>query len=376
METNNLNDDELEKAKIKEEHISYTCKSCGGNLEFNPKNHTMKCPYCSTEEEFEFEIVDDIKEYDIMKGISNKSRDWGIEMRILKCESCGSTNNIDTSTKASFCPFCGSSHIVSDEMYEDDMITPETIIPFKIEKKEAKERYKEWINKLWFAPNNLKMFAESDSLQGVYIPFWTYDADTTTIYNATRGDYYYVTHTTYENGQKVTRTEQKIRWTYVSGTYARYFDDILVSGSKNIPQTTIKEINDYNLKQLINYNPKFLSGFLAERYTINLETGWNTAKIDVDIGIEKGIINKVGGDICNITYKNTNYNQVLYKHLLLPIWLSTYKYKNKLYKYYVNGATGKIYGTRPYSIIKILLFTIFIFAISAAIVFILKYYSD
>lgn len=364
-----------EEKIIEEKHDYYQCSSCGGHLEYNPKKRNMKCPFCGNEETVMHETPEKIEEYDFYQGIKNKNKNWGMKMRVLKCKTCGSQNNIDLSAKSVFCPFCGSPHVVSDEEYKDDIITPETLIPFKIEKEKAESKYKEWISKLWFAPNDIKKYSISDKLQGVYIPFWTYDSDTITNYQARRGDYYYDTYTTYENGKKVTKRVRKIRWTNVSGAYEKYFNDVLVSASKNINQETLKKIDNYNLTKLVSYNPRFLSGFLAERYTVDLIKGWSVAKQEIDYGIDSGIKVKVGGDLCEITYKTTNHKKILYKHILLPLWISSYNYKNKIYHYFVNGETGKVGGKYPISILKVTLLVIAIIILLVLMGLAFSYYG-
>ncbi len=332
----------------------FPCPSCGGNMVFSPEKQCLECPYCSN-------VIDitkqtgDIAEYDFYSKVDSANLNWGNEKRVIKCQSCGAETVLDENSTAELCPFCGSSYIVKSD--NDAGIAPESLVPFKISQKDALNCFKNWIKKRHFAPNSLKKIYLPQKIVGMYIPCWTYDADTFSTYTAEAGEYYYVTETEWveENGQRkmITKQVRKIRWWPTSGVYSEYFDDVLVNASRQVDEKLMNKFRSFNLTELVHYKPEFLSGFHAERYSVNLKEGWDIAINTVKAGIQSGIIQKINADEVRNLNVSTSYNQIKYKHILLPLWLSTYTYKNKVYRYMINGQTGEVKGHAPVSPWKI-----------------------
>jgi hypothetical protein len=237
-------------------------------------------------------------------------------------------------------------------------IKPEGLLPFKVSGKEAFEQFRKWIGKLWFAPSQLKQYAQSESkLAGVYVPFWTYDSDTTTAYTGERGDYYYTTetYTEEENGRTVTRTREvrHTRWTSVSGTVFNNFDDILILASKSLPKKYTDRLEPWDLTNLVPYADEYLSGFRAESYQVSLPQGFEEAKQIMESAIESSIRRDIGGDEQQIHSAQTQYGSITFKHILLPVWLSAYRFREKIYRILINARTGEVQGERPFSAWKI-----------------------
>ncbi|ARC83345.1 putative zinc finger domain protein, LSD1 subclass [Clostridium argentinense CDC 2741] len=357
-------DDEV---KSKKDTDKFTCSGCGANMIYDPNIKMLTCPYCSNNKKIEVE-GGNIEEHDFYSTVDKQDTDWGAETRVIHCDSCGAETILEKNNTAQFCAFCGSSHIVKRE---ESNIVPESLIPFKIGDKEAKIKFSQWIGKHFFAPRALKYGHQSDKLKGIYIPFWTYDTETYSTYTAEAGTYYYVTVTYYENenGKQVakTRQERRTRWEYTNGNYNKFFDDVLINASTQLDGNLMDKIKPYDLKELVHYNPEFISGFYAERYGINHVTGFNSAKEHINDIIYSGVVNKINADeVRNVNIK-TSFEDVKFKHILLPIWISSYSFKNKVYKYYINGQTGEIQGETPISGWKIF-FTI---ALIVAIIFII-----
>lgn len=348
----------------------FPCPSCGGNMVFDPATQSLKCPYCDRA----IEIVnkqEEIKEYDIETAEQSASTNWGREKRIIKCESCGAQTVLDENSTAQFCAFCGSSHIVKQD--ESAGIVPESLIPFKITKDNALTQFKQWIKKRYFAPRALKNEYKNQKLNGVYIPCWTYDSNTYSNYTAEAGTYYYVTETDWveENGQRkmVTRQVRKIAWHFVSGSYSEFFDDVLINASNQVDERLMQKLEPFHLEQLIPYKPEYLSGFLAERYGVSLQEGWDKARSIMDDKIRRGIERQIHADEVRNLNVNTFFSNVKFKHLLLPVWVSAYTYNGKVYRYMVNGETGEVQGKAPVSALKVCLLILGILAVAAAVWF-------
>lgn len=375
-EVKNVNDNEneelIDEETILENADSFSCPACGGKMHFNVNEQSLSCPYCDNK----IEITSDsepIKEYDFDKADELASKGWGNETRIIRCESCGAQVVLEENATAQFCSFCGSSNVVKE--FDSDCITPESLIPFKISKAKASDNFKKWLKKRFFAPRKLKKKQYKDNFSGLYLPFWTYDSQTSSFYTAQKGTYYYVTRTRMVNGKPQTYRQRKIRWKRVQGTYNKFFDDVLVNASKNHDRNIIEVLEPFNLKGLVPYRTEYLSGFIAERYSINLKNGWHYAKNKINGDIRNGIIAQVNGDEVRIESVNTSYDDVKYKHILLPIWMSSYKYKDKIYRFMVNAQTGEVQGKYPKSPLKITLTVLASLGIVGLIIYFFSTYN-
>ena len=137
------------------------------------------------------------------------------------------------------------------------------------------------------------------------------------------------------------------------------FDDVLVTATKSLPRNRLDALEPWDLKALTPYSDEFLSGFLAQSYQVTLSEGFNVAKDIMDEEIRRAIRNDIGGDHQRIHSVNTRYDDITFKHVLLPVWLAAYGYHGKSYQILVNARTGEVQGDRPYSAIKITLAIVF-----------------
>jgi hypothetical protein len=201
----------------------------------------------------------------------------------------------------------------------------------------------------------------------MYIPYWAYDSASFSTYEGQRGDNYYETESyqAFENGKSVTRTRTvtKTRWHYVSGRVSREFDDVLVNASHSLPEEYAHALEPWDLKELVNFDEKFLSGFRTECYQIDLAEGWVNAKKIMDGFIRQDVCADIGGDHQRISHLDSRFGNVKFKHTLLPVWISSFNYNRKTYLFLVNGRTGEVQGERPYSWIKITLAVIVVVGI-------------
>ncbi len=331
----------------------HKCPSCGGLLVYDPESECLECEYCNHSVDIE-KLAVSIVENCFQSAMSDGMRSWSEDdIQSVRCQNCGAELIFGTHTKAQFCAYCGSSHIKVHD--NEKTIPPGYLIPFKIPEKQAYQGFKTWIQKRWFAPSNLKTSYKDNRLIGTYIPYWTYDTQTQSFYSAQRGDYYYVTRTRVVNGKTETYQERKTRWTPVSGQYDLFFDDVLVCASQEIGKETYKDLTNYGLSDIEVYQSHYLSGFMAERYSVSLEDGWEQGKRFVDARLNTDIRQRIGGDEISGLRIHTTYDNITYKHILLPMWLSSYMYNQKTYRFMINGQSGKVSGQYPKSALKITL---------------------
>ena len=336
----------------------FPCEKCGANLVFTPGIQSIQCEYCGHQQKIEVsEETIQIQEYSFEEALKNSkqvdSKSLSEDSKEIQCSGCGAVSLVaEQSTR---CPFC-SSPIVVDLKDSVNRILPESVLPFSIDKKSAQNSFVDWLKSRWFAPGDLHNRAQKDGMDGLYLPFWTYDSETLTDYRGERGEHYNETEN-YKtaDGKTASRTVQKTRWYPASGKVRVSFDDVLVCASQSLPHNLIDALEPWELKNLLPFNSKYLSGFITERYKIDLKDGFNIAKQKMDPIIKRNIHNDIGGDEQRIHSKSVKYSDITYKHILLPLWISSFKYKDKVYRIIVNARTGEVSGERPYSWIKITL---------------------
>ncbi len=237
-------------------------------------------------------------------------------------------------------------------------IKPQAQLPFLLGEDQARAAMNGWLGRLWFAPSDLRQYARAGrAMQGIYVPYWTYDAETRTEYSGQRGTVYYETRpvTVVVNGQRQTAMQQvaRIRWSPARGRVARNFDDVLVLGSTSLPKRFTDALAPWDLSVLSAYEPKFLAGFRAEGYTVPVEDGYGEARSIMNAVIEQDVRRDIGGDQQRIGRVETSVGALTFKHVLLPVWLAAYRYRGKSFRFVVNGRTGAVEGERPYSAVKI-----------------------
>jgi len=333
----------------------FKCQQCGAKMEFVPGSATQKCPYCDHVNLIP-QSEEDVEELDFHAYLNKAAGAEEMQERLtVKCQQCGAESSFEENITSKACPFCGTDIVATAKSSKG--IKPKSLLPFHINRKRAHTLFKEWIGNLWFAPSALKKMALQDKgLNGMYVPYWTYDSYTTTFYRGMRGDYYYETqHYRDSEGNMKTRRVRKIRWTRVSGTVWRNFDDVLIIASRSLPTKYAEKLEPWDLQNLTPYQDEFLSGFRAESYQIDLGGGFERAKGKMEQVIKKDIRRDIGGDEQRITSKRTRYDNITFKHILLPIWISAYNFKDKIFRFLVNGRTGEVQGERPWDWLKIAL---------------------
>jgi predicted RNA-binding Zn-ribbon protein involved in translation (DUF1610 family) len=328
----------------------FPCGQCGAALTYQPGTAHLRCPYCGHKSEIA-EGESPVKELDFRAHLAMLAEAEPVQDTVtLKCESCRAQVQPAANVTATACPFCGA-HLVAIDEYRR-LIRPRLLLPFHVSREQAWKAYRDWITSLWFAPNEVKRYARSEHrLQGMYCPYWTYDSTTTTAYSGMRGDHYWVT----SGHGKHRRRQRRTRWRPRSGTVHNSFDDLLVIASHTLPHKYANKLEPWDVENLIPYADDYLSGFGAESYQIDLEEGFGTAAGRMDVMIRRTIRSDIGGDVQTINHMKVHYDTITFKHILLPVWSSAFRYRGKVYRFLINGRTGEVQGERPWSWVKIVL---------------------
>ncbi|MBI5531090.1 MAG: hypothetical protein HY898_00140 [Deltaproteobacteria bacterium] len=353
---------------------TFECRSCGAKLVFDAASQAMKCPFCTAKEAVQAaapaQAAQALREIPIEEGLARATRGLGTQGSSVGCRDCGATVNVGPNEQTVKCSFCGSQQVLQQPA-DPNLIRPESLVPFKIPKEQGHDLFSKWVRSLWFRPSNLKHMAKVQEINGLYVPFWTFDSLVTSQWTAERGWHYTVTetYTTTENGQTVTRTRQvtHTRWESASGWRRDMFDDELVCASKGLPQNLVVKFSTFNTRELVPYQPQFLAGWRAESYAIDLMPAWQVAQQKMARTQEGRCGSDVGGDTHRYLQVHNTFGNVTFKHVLLPIWIAAYRYNGKPYRFLINGQTGEVVGEAPWSVIKIVLFILLLLAIIGGI---------
>lgn len=328
---------------------SYYCEGCGGVMEFNATAQALKCPNCGIEVEIE-NNPEDVIEHNLDIHAMKKIKVEEKTSTSMECEGCGAMVEVDATSTATTCPYCGSHYVLSKKQIES--IIPDGVIPFKIDKYDVESIFRQWIKKRWLAPNVLKTLYQKDKVQGIYMPYWTFDADTSTSYTAMGGIDYQVE---YEDSKGEKRTRIETNWYPTSGHINHFFDDVLVRASNKLSEHLLGWIEPYNTKDVASYSPDYMSGYCSEIYTIDLKDAHNDAmnkmKNDIYFMAERDVLRRY--DRVRSISLRTYYSDETYKHIFIPVYSTAYTYKDKHYNVLINGETGKIKGEYPKSPVKI-----------------------
>lgn len=294
---------------------------------YSPERHKMFCPYCESEESQEVKTSD------------------GEPMQI--CPDCGGEIPLKEHTSATQCPYCNNFLILDERMAGEYM--PKVVIPFQLGKETCKNSLREKFRKNVFIPTDFLSEARLDSLEGDYVPFWLYDYDINVDYQA--------------EGTKVRSwTSGNMSYTETSYYDVRRnldiaFQDIPVDASVEMPDDVMDLMEPYDYKQMIQFDPKYLSGFRAERYNMSAVQAESRAKqkMTEDTNV------LVKAQVTGYSSVKTQRNDVRIQNAkqtfgLLPVWRYLYRYAGREYPFYVNGQTGKIVGIPPVSGKKVLVY--------------------
>jgi hypothetical protein len=335
----------------------FACPACGGEAQWNPAKQKLVCPFCGTESPATFDASGAIVEHDLvqaLRAIGDDRRGWQLAKRQVKCRSCQAISVLDPARQAQNCEFCGSAQLVPYEEAKA-VLRPESVLPFAVSEPQARDGIRAWYGRLWLAPNALKKRALTDTVRGVYVPYWTFDARVRAAWTAEAGHYYYTTETYQEGGQIRTRQVRQVRWEPAAGRLEHFFDDDLVCASVGLHPGLVRGIEPFPTDKLKPYDPGYVAGWVVERYQLDLIAAAQRARDAMDAKVEALCAQQIPGD----TYRNldvrSDYSGQTFKHILAPVWLLTYTYGSRAFQCVMNGVTGTIRGEYPKSPWKVAL---------------------
>jgi hypothetical protein len=344
----------------------FACPACGGEAVWNAAKLKLVCPFCGTESPAKQDATGTIVEHDLvaaLRGIGDDGRGWQAEKRQVRCRSCNAISVLDPARQGQNCAFCGSAQLVPYDATKP-ALRPESLLPFKVSEPQARDRIRAWYGKLWLAPSALKRCALTDTVRGVYLPYWTFDARVDAEWTAEAGYTYYTTETYEENGRVRTRQVAHIRWEPAAGRFSHFFDDDLVCASVGIHPELVRGIEPFPTQELVAYDPGFVAGWIVEHYQIDLVGAAQRARDAMDAKLRELAARQIPGDTFRNLVVRADYSAQTFKHILAPVWFVSYTYGARVFQCAMNGVTGTIRGEYPKSPWKIALLVLVVIVIA------------
>ena len=346
------------------EETDRKCPQCGGVMDFDPKTGGLHCPYCDYTEAIPVDnsAPTTAQELDFNSVELVENCQWGAEKKTIICKACGAESVYDALEISAVCPFCGSNQVT--EANDKKTLAPGGVVPFKLSEMDAGARFKSWIGGKFFCPKAAKETAKGKNFKGVYLPYWTFDADTHSNYT---GQYGIDRKVKNSEGQEKTVTD----WYNTKGTYDKFYDDELICATTNQNMGMLAGIEPFNTAENVAYKPEYIAGYAAERYAVGIKDAWERAKQSIVNKVRSNIRSKIRSDHhadqSKIDTLDISYNNITYKYLLLPVWIANFKYNGKVYNFMVNGQTGKVSGNTPVSVPKVIITIVAVIVIIALI---------
>lgn len=356
-------DDPSGRSLPEEAARTYPCLGCGADLQYHIGQAKLACEHCGAVREILPDAGDVILEHDYRDALTRlaeqrRTRDAEAEagpqsagdgMAEIRCEACGADVVFEGRLTSTQCAFCGTPMQREAARVAESRVPVDGVLPFGIDRAEARAALARWVRSRWFAPSRFRREGIDGRFSGVYLPFWTFDSHTVNDWSGRRGDHYHVTVGSGKNRRRVRRT----RWRSVSGRFERFFDDVLVLACSREDESLVDRVNSWPLEGLMPYDQAYLSGFLARTYDVELDAGFESARQRMDEALRADVRRRIGGDEQQIHHLHTVHAPITYKHVLLPLWLLSYRWKQRTYRVVVNAVNGSVSGQRPWSWVKI-----------------------
>ncbi len=343
-------------------HKTFQCSQCRGDVQFDPSSQKLVCKYCGNEENIP-QSEEEIPDIDFAVALKASSAGDTMEtVREFNCKGCGANVHNPEDDLSMDCPFCGLTLIQTD--HTKNLMRPHAVLPFAVSQEESRDAFRKWLSKLWFAESHSKKYARENAPKGVYLPYWKFDTNAVTFYRGKRGH-----SVTVRTGKNTTTTH--IQWVPVSGTVSRFFDDFLVPSAYSVPKKYLDKLEPWQLPNMVSYSEEYLAGFEAQSYQVDPAEGFQNAKEEMEKVIRSDVTGDIGGQAQQVDSIRTDYRNLKVSHVLLPVWVFTYRYKSKVYTAVVNAQTGEVQGEYPLSKIRVAAAAIGVLGVLAGVIYVI-----
>ncbi len=331
---------------------NYQCPACTGPLHFDPTSGKLVCEYCgSSYEVSEIEALYAEKDEAAAAAQAARAEESAPEgspwseaeaagLKVYNCPSCGAELICDSTTAASSCPYCGNPAIVPGEL--SGALRPDWVIPFKLTKEQAIQALKNHYRKKPLLPKLFSSQNHLEEIKGVYAPFWLCDGEAagTAVFSAEK-----VRHWT-EGKYDVTETSH---YECVRSGSLR-FSRIPVDSSTKMPDEHMDAIEPFDYSELKPFSTAYLPGYMADKYDVDARTAEERAKKRAEQSTVSAMEATVTG-YSGVRTKSTDleYRRTGLHYALLPVWLLSTRWNDRVYLFSVNGQTGRLVGDLPIS---------------------------
>jgi len=331
---------------VVEEPTTYKCPQCGATTKYDIAAGGVACEHCGYTAPAQAQRVgvQAPRSEFTLETLSQADKGWGLDRRVLHCDSCGAELAIAEGALTATCPFC-SSNRVNLRQAPSDNLRPRFVIPFKITPEIVRQRAGEWLGKGWFHPGGLANSAALDRFSGVYLSFWTFDASIGSDWSAEVG--YERQERFYDAGSKEWRTRTVIDWRWEKGHVVTRVNNLLVAGNARLSHLILEKVYPFNLNDLVTYSPDFLAGWQALSYDITLPKAWETGKATMRDKAKSACYADIPTNHVRNFSMSADFSDETWRYVLLPVYVAAYQFESKTYQVMVNGQTGTVAGQKP-----------------------------
>lgn len=328
------------------EAVTFKCPQCGATTRFDVAAGGVACEHCGfTAEVKARQVGTEAKESEFtLDTLREAENGWGVERRVLHCDSCGAELSLAANALTSTCSFCASNRV---QVRTDTSSSqrPRYLIPFKIRPEETRKLAAAWLGQGWFHPDQLAANAIVDHFTGLYMPFWTFSARIESTWKAEVG--YEREERYYDSSDKEWKTRTVIDWRWESGHRTTEIANMLKCGSTHASHLILDRLQPFDLNALTDYKPDFLAGWQAHSYNISLPDAWEKAKTTMRDEAKEDCTNGISSSHVRNFSMNADFADEVWRYVLLPVYLAAYRFEDKAYQVMVNGQTGEVAGQKP-----------------------------
>ena len=324
----------------------FKCPQCGASTKFDVASGGVACEHCGYTTATQAQTVGlqaQAMEF-TLETLSKSALGWGVARRELHCNACGADMAIPEKALSATCPFCASNHVNLREA-PADQLRPRFLIPFKIQPQATRGMSQKWLGQGWYHPDELGASAIVDRFTGIYLPFWTFSAKITSDWKAEVGYETQVRY--YDDDDKTWKTRTEIDWRWENGRVKVDISNLLVCGSLHISEKLVKQLQPFNLNELVNYAPDFLAGWQAQTYDRTLPKAWEQGKAEMREQAKNACYQTIESAHIRNFNMTADFAEESWRYTLLPVYVAAYKFDNKVYQVMINGQTGAIAGQKP-----------------------------
>lgn len=327
--------------------VAVRCPQCGASARFDVARGCVGCPFCGWADETGADVVgrEAAGGEFTREALDRGAQGFGIDRRELGCGACGAVVAVEAGALAATCPFCASNQVAIREHATVSGLRPTAILPFAVRAETCRSIAGTWLGQGWFHPQDLGKLARVEGFVGIYVPYWTFSADVRSSWEAEIGTEREEVSTN-RDGERETRTV--IDWRWKSGSVTLTPRDLLIPGTTKLSARLLTRIESaFALDGLATYDPKLLAGFQAQTYDVPLPDAWEAGRHRMREDARSACERDTGSSHVRNFSMTADLDDESWRHVLLPIWVSAYRYADRTWVVVIDGSKGRAAGQKP-----------------------------